>query len=180
MGISPSALRQQIPPLGCMHFNPKGGKHVEWVLCPPRLPYSPVHGWEWVLHPGLGPAFVKSHLAELETREKLFFAPLSMCHEPTAQGAPEEGATVPISALRLASLRTQSHWTSPRHTTSKGGQHAEGGKLSKAPREGEPAADTSAHRSSVGLDHVRLHPNMTVTCPSDSCQDKREGTRTDS
>lgn len=75
---------------------------------------------------------------------------------------------------------TFGHLMSHRGSTSLGSQPSEGGKLSKAPTQGVPAADNLAHQSSAGLDHIHLHPAATVTCPNDSCQDKRKGQGTGS
>lgn len=116
----------------------------------------------------------KSYLAELETPEKPSFAGLMCCiAEQTAHkllcrksaifkvpGSTARlchlmfpGAPLPWEVGALKAENFQRHWT-----------------------RGVPAAHNLAYQSSAGLNHVHLHPDMTVPCPNDSCQDKRKGT----
>lgn len=83
----------------------------------------------------------------------------------------------PRSPRRLGSLGTPGA-TSPdvsQGCTSAGGQRSADRRFSKALTRGGPAADNLAHQSDSGLDHIHSYPNMTVTRPDDSRQDKRKG-----
>lgn len=126
---------------------------------------------------------VKSHRAEPDSPRNgalLSRAVGTRVRRTSCLGGPRPPRPAPPrrSPRRLGSLGTLGA-TSPdvsQGCTSTGGQCSADRRFSKALTRGGPAADNLAHQSNSGLDHIHSYPNMTVTCPDDSRQDKRKGT----
>lgn len=110
---------------------------------------------------------VQCHLVDLGTPNKPTLA-LQMGHTavPTTHMSLQEKKCHPHCPLEYC-CHPKFHGCS----SSVGGQHSEGGDLSKAAAPA-PAADHSASPSGAGRSQIRLHPHATVGCTNDNCQDK--------